>query len=128
MEKEDLKKKTEMLVKKQYSMDTFQQEQLEMLEKRVEATVHELHQIRLENEQLNQENSNLKNKTEELDERVSDFKTKYKAKKTENGVLREKCSKLASELTRLEMCHQDNINFISERKNKEMDKQRKLKV
>lgn len=116
------------MLKNLSNLESVQQEEWNRVEEKVESTLQELKSIRVDNENLNCRIEELTLRNEELEEKVTEFKTKYKAKKTENHVLKEKCLKLTHALAKLESDNQDIMQYLSLKERHDNKVQRKMRV
>lgn len=116
------------MIKNLNDLEIVQQEEWSRVEDKVESTLLELKNIRQENGTMLSKIDDLNQRNSELEEKMLEIRTKYKAKKGENSILKEKCMKLTHALAKVENDNNEIIQYLSMREKHETKIQKKMKV
>ena len=127
-ERENLLNKNAQLMEDFHNLEKSQTAEWSKVEHRIEDILIELQSTRTENQELNTDltEANMENKI--LKEKIGEIRTKYKNKKNENEILREKCLGFTNEIARLESMNREALNYNSKQENNENVKKKKMQV
>lgn len=127
-ERDLLKSKHADLSNKIQQIEEIQAEELEAIETRVEGTLSELRLLRSENEELSLQNRLLQDRVNEEAKQGEGYKSKYKSKKNECNLLREKCMKLDCEVNRLNSLNMELFSKRGLEDKQYTEREKKIKV
>lgn len=105
--------------------EKYQQEELDQIEQRVESTVHQIQEIKAENEYLQNQNENFKNNNINLNEKLTSLEEKYEKTKSELRKLMRENSRMNFTINRKEQDMKRSIGIV---KHGERKKEKKVKM